>query len=242
LRSFGDYLAQAPDELSALAGIFTAPPESLLPAEVHGQLVVALRVCYAGDLRDGEKIIRPLRSLGRPLADLVVPMPYTALQAAGDEGVPPGLRNYWKSSYMNELTDKAVDMLVAHAAEITSPLSVIVLERLGGAVSRIGEDETAFGHRDAAFDFRALSLWTDQDESDVHITWTRQLWSAMQPFSTGGVYVNNLGKEGEDRVMAAYASAKYDRLVALKDRYDPENLFRLNQNIRPSVQRPVPAG
>jgi FAD/FMN-containing dehydrogenase len=242
LRFFGDYLAQAPDELSALAGIFTAPPEPLLPAEAHGQPVVALKVCYAGDLGDGEKIVRPLRSLGRALADLVAPMPYTALQEGGDEGVPPGLRNYWKSSYLHELTDKAVGTLVDHAAEITSPLSVIAIERLGGAVSRIGEDETAFGHRDAGFDFRTLSLWTDPDESDVHIPWTRQFWEAMQPFSTGGVYVNNLGKEGEGRVKAAYAPAKYERLVALKDRYDPENLFRLNQNIRPSVQRAVPAG
>jgi hypothetical protein len=237
LCSFGDYLVQAPDELGALAGIFAAPAEPFLPSELHGQLVVAVKVCCVGDLSEAERIVGPLRTLGRPLADLVAPMSYTAFQAAGDEGVPPGLRNYWKSCYLDQLTDEAVDTLVGQAAEITSPLSVIAIERQGGAVSRIGEDQTAFSHRDAAFDLRTLSLWTDPDESAVHIGWTRQLWTAMQPFSTGGVYVNNLGNEGDDRVKAAYAPAKYERLVALKDRYDPENLFRLNQNIRPSSQR-----
>ena len=237
LRSFGDYLTQAPDELSALAGIFAAPPEAVLPSEVHGQLVVAIKVCCAGDLRAAEEMARPLRSLGQPLADLVAPVPYTAFQASGDEGVPPGLRNYWKSSYLNELTDEAVQTVVAHAAEMTSPLSVIAIERLGGAVSRIDEHETAFGHRDAAFDLRILSLWTDSHESDEHIGWARELWTAMQPFSTGSVYVNNLGREGEDRVRAAYAPATYERLVALKDRYDGGNLFRLNQNIPPTSQR-----
>jgi FAD/FMN-containing dehydrogenase len=236
LRSFGDYLLQAPDELAALAGIFAAPPEPVLPSEVHGQLVVAVKVCCTGDLSAAEEIARPLRSLGQPLADLVAPMPYTAFQAAGDEGVPPGLQNYWKSSYLNDLTDEAIHTVVAHAAEITSPLSVIAIERLGGAVSRIGEYETAFGHRNAAFDLRILSLWTHPHESDEHIGWARELWTAMQPFSTGAVYVNNLGKEGEDRVKAAYAPATYERLVALKDRYDGGNLFRLNQNIRPSSQ------
>jgi FAD/FMN-containing dehydrogenase len=182
LRAFGDYLLEAPDELSALAGIFTAPPKPFLPPEVHGQLVVAVNVCCAGGLNDAAGTVRPLRSLGEPLADLVGPMPYTAFQAASDEGVPPGLRNYWKSSYLNQLTDEAIDTVVAHAAEITSPLSVIAIERLGGAVSRIGEDETAFGHRDAAFDFRTLSLWADAHESDAHIAWTREFWTAMQPW------------------------------------------------------------
>jgi hypothetical protein len=237
LRSFADYLLQAPDELAALAGIFAAPPEPCLPPEVHGELVVAVKVCCAGDLRDAGEMARPLRSLGQPLADLVAPMPYPAFQASGDEGVPPGLRNYWKSSYLNELTDEAVGTIVAHAAEMASPLSVIAIERMGGAVSRIDERETACDHRDAAFDLRILSLWTNPHESDVHIGWAREFWTAMQPFSTGAVYVNNLGKEGEDRVRAAYAPATYERLVALKDRYDSENLFRLNQNIRPSSQR-----
>jgi len=237
LRSFGECLVEAPDELSALAGIFTAPPEPFLPPEVHGQLVVAVKLCYAGDPSDGAGIVKPLRSLSEPLADLVGPTPYAAFQASGDAGVPPALRNYWKSSYLKQLTDEAVDTVTAHASKMTSPLSVIAIERLGGAVSRIGEDEAALSHRDAAFDFRTLSLWADRHESDVHIGWTREFWTAMQPFSTGGVYVNNLGNEGEDRVKAAYSPTKYERLVALKHTYDPDNLFRLNQNIRPTVQR-----
>ena len=235
LRSFSDYLMEAPDALSAIAAIFTAPPAPYLPREVHGQRMVGVNLCCLGDLSDAEKVARPLRSLGRPLADLVAPTLYTAFQAASDEGVPPGLRNHWKSSYLNQLTDEAIDTVVAHAAAITSPLSLIAIERLGGAVSRVDKDETAFGHRDAAFDFRALSLWRDPHESDAHIAWTRELSTAMQPFSTGAVYVNNLGNEGEDRIKAAYAPGKYDRLVALKDTYDPANRFRENQNIRPSA-------
>lgn len=235
LRSYRDYVCTAPDELTVVAAIWRAGPAPFLPPEVHGKLVVTLAVCHAGDLNEGERLLRPLRCLGEPLADLIAPIPYTALQSMTDESYPAGLQNYWKSNYLTELTDDGIDTFLEHGARITSPASSAYFEHLGGAISRVGEDETAFGHRDVAFDFVILSLWTDPRESDEHIGWAREFWGAMQPFASEGVYVNNLGAEGEDRVRAAYSPAKYQRLVALKDKYDPDNLFRLNQNIKPTA-------
>ena len=133
-----------------------------------------------------------------------------------------------------DLGDEVIDTLVTHAATATSPLSVVILFPLEGVVSRVGEQETAFGHRNTAYDHVIYSMWTDPQESERHIQWTRDFWTAMQPFSTG-VYVNELGNEGEDRVRAAYLPATYERLIALKNRYDPANLFRLNQNIKPTT-------
>jgi FAD/FMN-containing dehydrogenase len=231
LRCFRDQVASAPDELTVVAVISRAGTEPHLPERAHGQLVVTLAVCWAGDLDEGERVLRPLRSFGEPLADLVGPMPYTVLQSAD---APSGLQNYWQSSYLDALTDEAIDTAVAHASGMTSPLSSCYFEHLQGAIGRVGDGDTAFGHRDAAFDFNILSVWPDPATSAEHIGWARDLWAAMQPFASG-VYVNNLGTEGEDRVQAAYTPATYQRLVALKDEYDPANLFRHNQNIRPSA-------
>jgi FAD/FMN-containing dehydrogenase len=231
LRCLRDQVAAAPDELTVVAVISRAGTEPHLPERAHGQLVVTLAVCWAGDLDEGERVLRPLRSFGEPLADLVEPMPYTVLQSAD---APSGLQNYWKSSYLDALTDEAIDTAVAHAPGMTSPLSSCYFEHLQGAIGRVGDGDTAFGHRDAAFDFNILSVWPDPATSAEHIGWSRDLWTAMQPFASG-VYVNNLGTEGEDRVRAAYTPAAYQRLVALKDEYDPANLFRHNQNIRPSA-------
>ena len=235
LRFFREFVASAPDELTVLAVLLTAPEAPFLPPDAYGKLAVALALCYAGDMDEGGKALQPLRSFGTPLADVVSPMPYTALQGMFDASYPPGVHNYWKSNYLAQLSDAAIDTVVTHALRMPSPLSTLYFEHLGGAIRRVGEDDAAFGHREAAFDFNILAEWTDPVESDANIAWTRDFWTAMQPFSTGGVYVNNLGVEGEDRVRAAYGPAKYERLVALKDKYDPGNLFRLNQNIRPGA-------
>jgi FAD/FMN-containing dehydrogenase len=235
LRFFRDFVETAPDELTTIAVILTAPPAPFLPAEAHGKLAVALAVCYAGDLEQGERVLEPLRAFGRPLADVVAPMPYTALQSMFDAGYPPGISNYWKSNYVNDLSDDAIDTVVEYAARMSSPLASCYFEHLGGAISREG-DQTAFGHRDFTFDFAILAGWDDAGETDEHVGWAREFWEAMRPFSSDAVYVNNLGAEGEDRVKAAYAPERYERLVALKEKYDPGNLFRLNQNISPSGQ------
>jgi FAD/FMN-containing dehydrogenase len=200
---------------------------------MHGELVTVLAVCYAGDLAEGERVLEPLRSFGRPVADLIAPMPYTALQSGSDAACPNGQQNYWKSHYVDEITEGAIDRLLEHAPRMGSPLSSFYFQHLGGAIRRAGADTAAFGHRDGVFDFTILTVWRDPAEDAEHITWARDFFAAMQPYATG-VYVNNLGVEGADRVRAAYAPATYARLVALKDRYDPQNVFRQNQNVAPS--------
>jgi FAD/FMN-containing dehydrogenase len=231
---FSDYVAGAPDELSVVASTFRAAPPTPVPPEVHGELVTVLAVCWVGDPLEGERVLAPLRRFGRPLADLVARMPYTALQSASDASYPDGQRNYWKSHYVDEIPAAAVARLMEHAPRMPSPLSSFYFQHLGGAIRRRGAEHAAFGHRDGVFDFTILTVWRDAADDGAQIAWARDLHAAMQPYATG-VYVNNLGVEGADRVRAAYAPATWARLVALKDRYDPENVFRLNQNIAPSV-------
>jgi FAD/FMN-containing dehydrogenase len=233
-RFFADYVLEAPDELSVTASTFPASAAMPVPREMHGRLVTVLAVCWAGDEAEGERVLRPLRSFGRPLADLVTTMPYTALQSASDASYPNGQRNYWKSHMVDEITDGAVAVLLEHGPRITSPLSSFYFQHLGGAIARAGSDTAAFGHRDAVFDFTILTVWRDAAEDAEHVTWAREFFAAMQPYSTG-VYVNNLGVEGAGRVRAAYAPETYDRLLALKDAYDPQNVFQLNQNVAPSA-------
>ncbi|HEY2258385.1 MAG TPA: FAD-binding oxidoreductase [Solirubrobacteraceae bacterium] len=227
-----DFVAGAPDELSVTASTFRASPGLPVSPELHGELVTMLAVCYAGDLVAGERVLEPLRSFGQPLADVIAPMPYTALQSGSDAAYPNGQQNYWKSHYINELSDGAVATMLEHAPRMSSPLSSFYLQHLGGAIGRAGADTAAFGHRDAVFDFAILTVWQDPAETSEHVGWARDFFDAMQPYATG-VYVNNLGTEGTDRVKAAYAPATYERLVALKQAYDPGNIFRVNQNIAP---------
>jgi FAD/FMN-containing dehydrogenase len=233
LRFFAGFAATAPDELSVTASTFRAPPGFPVAPELHGELVTVLAVCYAGDLATGERILRPLRSFGRPLADLVAPMPYTALQSGSDASYPSGQRNYWKSHFVGEISDAAIAQVVEHAPRMTSPLSSFYFQHLGGAIARAGADTAAFSHREAAFEFTILTVWEDPAEDAEHVAWARELFAAMAPYAHG-VYVNNLGTEGAERVRAAYAPATYERLVALKDAYDPGNVFHLNQNVAPS--------
>jgi FAD/FMN-containing dehydrogenase len=233
-RFFAEYAAEAPDELSVTASTFLASPAMPVPPEMHGRLVTMLAVCWAGDEAEGERVLKPLRTFGRPFADLVTTMPYIALQSGSDASYPHGQRNYWKSHMVDEVTGGAVAALMEHGPRVTSPLSSFYFQHLGGAIARAGSDTAAFGHRDAVFDFTILTVWRDAAEDAEHVTWARDFFAAMQPYSSG-VYVNNLGVEGADRVRAAYAPETYERLVALKDAYDPENVFRLNQNVAPSA-------
>ena len=235
-RFFADYVATAPDELSVTASTFRAPPGFPVPTEQAGELVIMLALCYAGDLAEGERILKPLRSFGRPLADLVATMPYSALQSASDGSYPNGQRNYWKSHYVDQLTDDVVAKVMEHAERMTSPLSSFYFQHLGGQIDRAGRESAAFGHRGAGFDFTILTVWNDPAEDAAQMAWARDLFTALEPYSTG-VYVNNLGSEGADRVKAAYAPETYRRLVELKSLYDPENTFRVNQNVAP---RPNP--
>jgi hypothetical protein len=202
-----------------------------------GSKALALMVCYCGSLGASERVLQPLRQFGPPVADQIEPMPYTKLQGLLEPGFPPGRQNYWKSNFLRGLSDEAIATAIEHFRHISSPSSAIAIERLGGAVARVAAENTAFAHRAAGFNFLVVSSWLDPAERDIHISWTRALWQAMQRFSTEDVYVNYLGEEadeGAERIQAAYGPVNYARLAALKTKCDPANLFRLNQNIRPA--------
>jgi hypothetical protein len=163
-------------------------------------------------------------------------MPYAAVQALGGDLYPDGRWNYWKSNFLQEVSDEAIDTIIEHFSAVPSPFSVAALEQLGGAVSRVGEDETAFGDRSASYSLIITGEWAGPAETDRNVEWTRGFWEAMQPFTRDAVYVNYMDIRDEaDRIKAAYGAEKYERLVALKKKYDPRNLFRLNKNISPTV-------
>ena len=229
LKFYREFTRTAPDALTSMAVCLTSP---------EGAPVVALLVCYNGPLAEGEKVLQPLRAFGPPLADHIGPMAYTALQNMLEAGFPSGLQNYWKSNFLHDLSDDAIAVMVDGFAQMPAPTSALVIEHIGGAVSRVGEDATAFTHRQAPYNLLIVGIWPDLANNDTNIRWVRQTWDAMQPFSSGGVYVNYLGQaadEGAERIKEAYGVAKYERLLALKKQYDPTNLFRLNQNIDPLV-------
>jgi hypothetical protein len=195
--------------------------------------VLALLIFYAGRLEDGERVLRPLREFGPPLADQLAPMPYVDVQTMLDAAFPPGVRNYWKSNYLTDLTDEAIGSIAAHFGSVPSPLSSVLLEHVGGAMGRLPKDATAFPHRGAAYNFLAISQWTDPTESDRQIRWARQLAQQLESLSSGS-YVNYMDAESDELVRTAYG-ASYQRLAALKAKYDPTNFFSQNQNIRPST-------
>ncbi|HET9242809.1 MAG TPA: FAD-binding oxidoreductase [Gaiella sp.] len=234
LRLYRECIAAAPDELTTIFELSVAPQVPFLPEEVHGKPILMVGACYAGAPDEGAEVVRPLKQLGRPLADLLEPKPYTALQSMFDPFVPHGWHRYWKSVELPVLTDAAIDTLVERSSEPTSSRSYTIVFQLGGAVARVGEEETAFGQRDAAHNVNVNAVWTRDDrEAGRHITWARDFFDAMQPHAAGRVYVNFLGEEGGDRVRQAYGTKTYERLVELKRSYDPTNFFRVNQNIEP---------
>ena len=225
LNFYQEYSRTAPDELSADAIFLTSP---------DGERVLAISVCYVGPIEEGERVLEPLRRFGPPLVDDIGPAPYTEVQAAADAFFPIGLCFYWKSHFLKEISGDAVEATVSHFASVPSPRSLLIFQQFGGAVGRLGRSETAFWHRDVQWDNFAASVWTDPTESETQRKWVREWWDAMNPFSMGGEYVNNLGEEGQDRVRASYGD-NYERLVVLKNKYDPTNFLRLNANITPAV-------
>jgi FAD/FMN-containing dehydrogenase len=224
LRFYREFTAAQPDEVTTYASLWTTP---------DGDPVIALVTCYAGPLDEGERIIAPLRHFGSPVADTIGPMPYTTMQAG--EGFPPGRLNYWKSGLTNEISDEAIETAIDHARRAPSPFTAVGFADCHGAYSRVGKSDTAYSHRDLRYDLIILSSWVNPADSDRNIGWTREFFDAIRPHLSHGVYVNDLGDDdGTERVRNAYG-ANYARLVELKNKYDPTNLFRLNQNIKPSV-------
>jgi hypothetical protein len=226
LRFYRDVTAGAPDEFTALAGLLSLP---------DGEPALAIISCYNGPIEAGEEVMRPLRAFGPPLADQVGPMTYLQVQTMLDASFPAGVRNYWKTSFLKDLSDEAVETLVTYFRTVPSPLTAVLIEQFGGAVGRIGQEETAFSPRDQRFNLGIVSRWTDPAESEKQRRWTREFWEVMQPFATEAVYVNYLAEDEDDRIKALYGAAKYDRLVRLKNTYDPTNFFQLNPNIKPIV-------
>lgn len=233
LGAYRDWLADAPDELTTIVILRTAPPAPFLPREVHGRPVVVVAACYAGRIEDGERAVAPLRRLGEPLVDLLRPTPYVAHQGLFDATAPHGLGYYWKSEYLAPLSDEAIDVLVEHAWRAPTPMSFTIMFHLGGAVARTDPEASAFEDRRARHALVVNAVWSDPADADAAVEWARTFWQRVGAFSTGRIYVNFLGEEGPDRVRAAYGAAKYDRLRALKRKYDPTNFFRVNQNIAP---------
>ena len=226
LRFFRDFTSTAPDEITTFAIFLTSP---------DGDPMIALVACYAGPAEEGERYMKPLREFGPP-ADVMEMTSYIELQTAFDQDPSSleGRYNYLKSDFIRELSDEVIDTMCDDFEKVTHPFSIAFLEHMGGAIRKLNNSDTAFNQRDADYNFVAWACWEDPAENEKHISWARQFSKAMDPFKTGGVYVNYMGEEGADRVKAAYGDT-YDRLAALKKKYDPTNFFRLNQNIKPGV-------
>jgi FAD/FMN-containing dehydrogenase len=235
LKFLREYFETVPDGLSLSIFFINAHIDPSLSAIVGDQVVVAAVVCFTGAPDEGERVLKPLRTFATPIADLIGPMPYTVQQGLGDRLVEPGLPCYEKSVYLKNLCDDVIEVLVDQAAAMTSPLTHLHFVLMGGAIARIAEDETAVPHRKAAFDCYILPIWRHGDRPDRHIEWARKTFSQLQPFSTGGGYLNRHQTDSEDEVQAAYGAARYERLVAVKNKYDPTNFFRVNHNIKPTV-------
>lgn len=233
LRYYRDWIKSAPDDLTTILILRRAPEAPYLPSDLHGRDVVIIGVCYAGSIDSGRTLLAPLRSFGNPLVDLIRPTPYTAHQGLLDAGVPHGLHYYWKSDYLKELNDVVINTVVEHAFPLPTPRSYTIIFQLGGAVNRIQGDDSAFEDRSAGHAININGVWSPSAVGEPSMQWTQDFWQAIHPLSTGGTYINFLGDEGEDRIRSAYGSEKYMRLVDLKNKYDPTNFFRLNQNIRP---------
>ncbi|MFQ5926829.1 MAG: FAD-binding oxidoreductase [Terriglobia bacterium] len=225
LPLFHEFSSTAPDEVSTVSVLLTGP---------DGNPAVAAAACYCGPLDQGEKVLKPLRTLGSPLADLIAPRPYAEMQTLVDEMYLPGRFRYEKASNIRHLSDVLVEVLVAYVRTKPTPLSHIYLQQLHGAASRVGASETAFPHRYDHYQCGVHGASENPADSEKITLWARECWQALQPFAERAVYANVLGPDEDDRVRAA-VGPNYDRLVALKNKYDPTNFFHFNQNIKPTV-------
>ena len=233
LRQYREFLAQAPDALSVWAVLRQAPPLPFLPEEVHGTGMIALALLYAGDPKLGEPLIDPLRKFATPLGEHVGVQPYIAWQQAFDPLLTPGARNYWKSHNFSTLQDGLFDAVIESIENLPSPQCEIFFGAIGGATTRPAPESAAYAHRDAQFVMNVHGRWQEQADDERCIGWAREFFKASAPFASGGVYVNFLTADEGDRVRSAYGP-NYDRLAQVKRTYDPDNLFRMNQNIQPA--------
>jgi FAD/FMN-containing dehydrogenase len=240
LRRYRDVVLAAPEALTAWVVLRKAPPLPFLPPSVHGREVVVIAVCYAGNIADGERALRPLREIGTPHADVIAPTQYAGFQTAFDPLLVPGARNYWKTHNFATLHDGLIDTVVEQVRHLPGPQSEIFLAHLGGAVSRRADDATAYAGRGAQFVMNVHARWDDRAADDTFVTWARSVFAATAPYAAAGsAYVNFMTQDEQSRVRDAYG-ANYDRLAAIKRKYDPSNVFRVNQNIEPAVAATAP--
>jgi len=232
LRFYREWITDIPDELTTVIVHRKAPALPFIPADLQGKRVVMVICCYAGPVEEGEKVIAPMRAFGSPVLDLCAPKPFLAHQAMFDPGFPHGWWYYFRSCDIASLQDEVIDIVADHASRLESPLTAFPIFHLGGAIARVGDDDTAYSGRNAGHTVNINATTATEEGFDRERTWSRTFWEALAPYHQS-VYVNFLMDEGEDRIREAYGAAKYERLKALKKKFDPDNFFRLNQNIPP---------
>ncbi len=235
MRDFRQICAEAEDELTVWAVMRKAPPLPFLPAEWHGREVLIFAACYAGDMEAGAKAMKGLRALGEPIVDVIGPHPFAGWQAAFDPLLTPGARNYWKSHDFTELPDAAIGVLLEAIGTLPDPACEVFIAHVGGAMQRVSGDATAFPQRRAHFVMNVHTRWEDKAKDDRCIAWARDLFARTAPYSAGSVYVNFVPGDEPGRLAEAYG-ANMERLIAVKGKYDPRNLFRVNHNIEPVQQ------
>ena len=234
MQWYREFLPQVPVELCPFLGVKTVPSTDPFPKEIWGKKICALICCYSGPLDKAEEVVKPIRrELPSPILDWMGPMPFPALQSLFDPLLPKGLQWYWKGDFVKELPDEAIDVHLSYAAKAPSELSLMHLYPIDGAVHRVGQTETAWSCRDATWSMVIAGIDPDPAKAKAITTWAKEYWEAIHPFTLGGGYVNFMMEEGEDRIRATYGS-NYERLVAIKNKYDPDNFFRVNQNIKPT--------
>jgi FAD/FMN-containing dehydrogenase len=233
LKLWRDFILEAPEDINGWFGFMTVPPADPFPEAFFLRPMCVISWCYSGQLEQAEQRFAPVRAFGAPAIDFTGTVAFPALQSLFDPFFPPGLQWYWKADFFNDLSDEAIALHVRHGAKLPTAMSTMHLYPINGAVHRAGSNDTAFSFRDA--NFAEVIVGVDPDPANVQrmIAWAREYWQALHPYSAGGAYVNMIMDEGQDEVRAAYRD-NYDRLLAIKSKYDPKNLFRINQNIQPA--------
>jgi FAD/FMN-containing dehydrogenase len=233
LRFYRDYMAKAPEDMNAFFAFLIVPPGPPFPEHLHNKTVCGVVCCYTGSLDKAEQVVRPLREFGPPVFEHVGPIPFPMLQSAFDALVPPGLQNYWKADFVKDLTDEVIEAHVKYGPDVPTIHTALHIYPVSGAAHRVGRDDTAFSYREAGFTHVIAALYPDPADTPKNKTWVQNYWSELHPHSAGGAYVNFMMEEGEGRVAASYRD-NYERLARVKAKYDPNNLFHVNQNIKPA--------
>jgi FAD/FMN-containing dehydrogenase len=233
LRMYRDFMAQAPDDVNAFFAYLIVPPAPPFPEHLHNKTVCGIVCCYLGPTEKAEQAVRPLREFGPPLFEMVGPMPFPMLQSMFDALLPAGLQQYWKADFLNDLNDGVIDANVKYGPAVPTFNTAVHIYSVSGAVHKVGKSDVAFAYRDANFVQVIAAVYPDPADTPKNKAWVRDYWSALHPHSAGGAYVNMMGEdETEDQVRASYGQ-NYARLAEIKRKYDPTNLFHMNQNIKP---------